>query len=99
MNWRSLLFLYAAKVADDTGNHALANHLREVAPYVRVIDGGGFRILDAWAEGRNHSRMYQQIPEELPHLGLYEIAFVTPLETVTEERLYVRPIEPDWMRK
>jgi hypothetical protein len=62
------------------------------------MDGGGFRILRV-GDLAYSGRIYQAFPEELPFLGDYEIAFVTPLESVTEERLYVRPVEPDWMRK
>lgn len=105
MNWRSLLFRYAAKVADECEFGALAESLRVAAMNVPQMDGGGFRLLrgqddpglsEAISAG---GRLYQALPDELPCRGPWFIAFTIPIESSLEERPYYRPVLPEWAKE
>ena len=97
MNWRRLLLLYAAKVLDEIGNHHLARLVRST--YVPLLEGGGLRILQ-YGEVVS-GRLYGALPNELPdrYRRGTEIAFVTPLDVAPEEKLYYRPVLPEWARE
>ena len=102
MNWRRLLLLYAAKVLDEIGNHHLARLLRST--YVPAMDGegGGLRILaSSGLVTLPPTRLYQSLPEEMPdrYRRGTEIAFVTPLDVAPEEKLYYRPVLPEWAQE
>jgi hypothetical protein len=97
MNWRRLLLLYAAKVLDEIGNHHLARLVRST--YVPLLEGGGLRILQ-YGEVVS-GRLYGALPNELPDRYRHgvEIAFVIPLDVVPEEKLYYRPVLPEWAQE